>query len=131
LQLPEPAIALLRTTALAHVATVNRDGSPHLTLVWVDVEDGHLVFNTAFGRQKTRNLERDARIAVSVQDPEHPRQYLAVHGTATLIRDGANELINRLSIKYSGRAYSIPEGQERVTVRVTAERIVGQGPWIA
>ena len=131
LQLPESAIALLRTTALAHVATVNRDGSPQLTLVWVDVEDGDLVFNTAFGRQKTRNLERDPRIAVSLQNPDYPRQYLAVHGRATLIREGAEALINRLSMKYTGSAYRLPEGQQRVTVRVTAERIVGQGPWMA
>jgi PPOX class probable F420-dependent enzyme len=131
MRLPEPAIELLRSNVLAHVATVNRDGSPQVTLVWVDVEDGDLVFNTAFGRQKVRNLERDPRIAVSVQHPERPRQYIAIHGTGMLVTEGASALIDRLAQKYTGQPYRRRQGEERVTVRVVAERLIGMGPWMS
>jgi len=129
-ELPESARELLRRNVFAHVATVNTSGWPQLTLVWVDEDDGHLMFNTALGRVKSDNLARDPRVVVTVQDPDQPRRYLRVTGRARLTTDGANDLIDRLSQKYSGRPYAHREGERRVTVHVIASRVGGQGPWV-
>ncbi|GMU41410.1 MAG: PPOX class F420-dependent enzyme [Chloroflexota bacterium] len=130
--LSDAALALLAKQVHAHVVTLNPDGSPHVTLVWVEARDGTVSFNTARGRKKTRNLERDPRIVVSVQDTDHPRQYAVFAGTARLIDEGAVEQIDGLAKKYLGRdtypAHRPDEPRVRVDVDVT--RISGQGPWV-
>jgi PPOX class probable F420-dependent enzyme len=130
--LPESARELLRKQAYGHVATTNANGSPQLTMVWVDEDGGDLVFNTAAGRLKTRNLERDPSIAVSVQDPENPQRYLLVRGTAAVGVEGADEQIDHLAQKFLGQErYPLRRPDEqRLFVRVPAERVGGQGPWV-
>ena len=130
MQLSESALRILNhPRTFAHVATLNRDGSPHLTVVWVETIDGVLSFNTARGRQKAVNLERDPRIAVSVENPEHPGQYLSFHGRARLIDEGADDQINRLSRRYTGADFDgFVEGERRVRVDVDVERITGYAP---
>lgn len=130
MELPERAIEILNDPrTFAHVVTLGRDGAPHVTVVWIEAVDGTLSFNTARGRQKTVNLERDPRVAVSVQDPDNPGVYIAFHGTARLIDEGANEQINRLSRRYSGRDFGgFEEGVARVRVDVDVERMIGFAP---
>ena len=130
--LPESARELLRRKVYAHVVTTNRDGTPQVTMVWVDEEDGDLVFNTALGRLKTRNIERDPRVVVSVQDDQDPQQYLLVHGAATVTTDGADEQIDRLAKKFMDvDSYPYRDAQQqRVKVRVAASRLGGAGPWV-
>jgi PPOX class probable F420-dependent enzyme len=130
LELPEAARELLRKKAWGHVVTRNKNGSPQLTLVWVGEDNGDLVFNTSLQRQKAINLERDPRVVVSVQNIESPQQYLVVRGRAELDTTRGVEHIHELSRKMAGRDYTIREGEERVMVRVRADRITGSGPWI-
>lgn len=132
--LPQAARDLLnKPRAHALVITTNRDGSPHATLVWVEEHDGILTSNTATGRRKWFNMRRNPQILVSVQDPDAPRTYAVFEGTAVLSEVGANEQIDRLSKKYTGReSYGGHNDRERrVSVRVDVTRITGMGPWVA
>jgi PPOX class probable F420-dependent enzyme len=112
----------------AVATTLMSDGAPHSTVVWIDREDGTLQFNTAHGRLKTRNIERDPRVSVTVFDPANPFQKtLVVRGRAELIDEGADDHIDRLAKKYTGQdryPWRQPD-ERRVTVRVIAEKISG------
>jgi PPOX class probable F420-dependent enzyme len=86
------------------VTDLREDGSPHSTVVWVDVEDGGKVsFNTARGRAKPRHLEKDPRIALLVADPQDPYKWVAVSGRAELTEQGADRQIDKLAKKYLGQ----------------------------
>jgi PPOX class probable F420-dependent enzyme len=112
----------------AVVTTLRLDGSPHSTVVWVDERDGKVMFNTAYPRAKTRELEHDPRASVTVVDPNDGYRWLAVSGTVTLTTDGADADIDHLSRKYDGRAYgSHREGETRVTALVAPEQIHARG----
>ena len=130
MELPESARELLRKKSWGQVITQNRDGSPQVTMVWVDEDRGDLMFNTNLARLKTRNLRRDPRVVVAVQDIESPRQYLVVHGRAELEVEGAYEHINRLAHRFMGKEYPKRPGEQRVIVRVKADRFSGYGPWM-
>src|SRR5918912_1558710 len=84
------------------VTTLRGDGSPHSTIVWVDVRDRTVGFNTAHGRTKVRNLKRDPRVSLLVVDPSDPYKWVAVSGHAELTDDGADEQIDKLANKYIG-----------------------------
>ena len=109
------------------VATIRRDGSPQLTTVWVDADDENVLFNITETRKKLRNLERDPRATVHVQDGDDPYRWVAVSGRVELDRDGAEEHIHKLSRKYRGRDYVLPPGEQRVIARLTPERVVAYG----
>ena len=130
MQLPEPARELLRGKAWGHVITLNTSGTPQVTMVWVDEEDGDLVFNTNMARQKAVNLQRDPRVTVSVQNVAEPQQYLLVRGQAELQTENAYDHINKLAHKFMDRDYPQNEGEVRVKVRVKADRVTGAGPWV-
>jgi PPOX class probable F420-dependent enzyme len=130
-RIPEAAFPLLDGKNFAHVVTLMDDGSPQVSPVWVarDGEDT-VVFNTAKGRVKHRNLARDPRIALSVHDQGNPYSYLQVRGRAELIDAGAREHIDEMSRKYLGKAYplsNLAEGEERVIVRVAVEAVDHRG----
>jgi PPOX class probable F420-dependent enzyme len=115
-------LALIDEPHLGFVATVMADGSPQITPVWVDRDGGDLRFNTARGRVKSNNLERDANVAVLVIDERDPYRWVSIRGTAELIDDGADAHIDALATKYTG-ADSFKgrtPGQRRVTVKVTS-----------
>ncbi len=111
------------------VTTLALDGSPQSTVVWVDVDDAEISVNTAHGRVKPRNLARDPRISLVVVDPGDPYRWLKVRGTATLVDEGADAQIDRLSKKYTGRDVyaSRQPGEKRVSVRIAAELIDSHG----
>jgi PPOX class probable F420-dependent enzyme len=117
--------------SFAHLATVDAEGAPHNTPLWVDHEDGeYVLLNTLRGRQKERNLRGDPRAAVSVTDPENPYRYVSVRGRATLTEDGADEVIDRLAGQYlDADTYPHHDEEEapRVTVRIPAEHVVVRG----
>lgn len=124
--IPEEAVPLLEGRHLAHVATVMADGSPHVTPVWIDHEGDTLVFNTATGRLKARNLERDPRVSVSIVDPENPYAPLTVRGRVVEItREGAESHIDELSRRYLGEypyRHRRP-GEDRLIVRIEPEKV--------
>jgi PPOX class probable F420-dependent enzyme len=109
--------------------TLRGDGSPHSTIVWVDVEDGVVSFNTAFGRAKPNHLQKDPRAGILVVDPNDSYKWVAVDGAAELTTDGADAQIDKLAKKYLGKdeyPWRSPE-EERVTVRITPEHITASG----
>jgi PPOX class probable F420-dependent enzyme len=128
--LPEGARAVLDGVNFATVATLEPDGSPQLSVVWVSREDDTVVFSTVRGRRKTRNMERDPRVAVLVLDHENPYSYLEVRGTVTMSEQGGRELIDALAGKYRGLdRYPWDDGTDnvRVVCRVAADRVVFHG----
>ena len=126
MKIPEKYLDLFQKRAFAHLATLMLDGSPQVTPVWVEYDGEHVMVNTARGRQKDINMERDGRVALSIQDPENPYRYLQVRGRVVEItEEGANDQIDRLSKKYTGRdiyAGHTP-GEVRVTYKILPENI--------
>jgi PPOX class probable F420-dependent enzyme len=121
--------AFLENPFVGVVTTLQRDGAPQSTVVWVDVDDEGVSVNTAYGRVKPRNLARDPRISLVVVDPEDAYRWLKLAGTATLVDEGADAQIDRLSQKYTGRDVyaSRQPGEQRVSVRITPDRILSRG----
>jgi PPOX class probable F420-dependent enzyme len=121
--------AFLENPYIAVVTTLRPDGSPHSTPLWVDVDDEGVSVNTAWPRTKPRNLAADPRLSVVVVDPNDPYRWIAITGTATLVEEGANDQIDRLSKKYTGREKyaSHREGETRVTVRISPTFIESRG----
>jgi len=122
----EKAKALVARPVIATVATVATDGSPQATPVWIESDGDDLVFNTARGRVKERNLERDPRVAVSVIDPDDPYNVLVALGRVlSMETEGADAHIDKLAKKYLGvDEYPMRrEGEVRVIVRIRPDRI--------
>lgn len=128
--IPEAAHRIVDEPNFGHVVTLMPDGMPQTTPVWIDREDGTVVFNTAKGRAKHRNLERDPRIALSVHDRDNPYTYLQVRGTAELVEEGADAHIDKMAQKYFGvaRYPSAEPGEQRVIVRILAETVDYHSP---
>src|SRR3954471_24973420 len=101
MELPDAARAILDSDALAHLATVNADGSVQVSCVWVGVEDGEIVFASLGPRKKLDNIAADPRVALSIeQDELNPmglQHYLVVHGTGRITEGGGPELLQRLA----------------------------------
>jgi PPOX class probable F420-dependent enzyme len=121
---------LLRAKNFCNVATLRPDGSVHGVPVWVDVEDGRPVLNTAEGRGWPRNLERDPRVTLTVPNMENPYEYLEVRGrVAESTRDGADEHIDALAEKYLGvdtYPYRKP-GEQRLIIRIDPDHASVRG----
>jgi PPOX class probable F420-dependent enzyme len=129
--IPAEAQHLLGGKNFAHVATVMEDGSPQVSPVWVDSEDGLVIFNTAEGRLKPKNLRRDPRVAVSITDPENPYESLLIRGRAVeLTHEGADAHIDALAKRYMGvDEYPMRQpGEERVIVKIEPERVQHMKP---
>ncbi|HLF69314.1 MAG TPA: PPOX class F420-dependent oxidoreductase, partial [Gaiellaceae bacterium] len=121
--------AFLESPFVGVVTTLHPDGSPQSTVVWVDVDDEGPSINTAYGRVKPRNLARDPRVSLVVVDPGDPYRWVKVSGTGTLVDEGADEHIDRLSKKYTGRdvyANHDPD-HPRLKVTITPERVDATG----
>jgi PPOX class probable F420-dependent enzyme len=124
-ELPAAAIELLRGRNMAHLATVNADGSPTVSPLWIDIEDGRPVFNTAVGRRKERNMRRDPRVALTLPDPTDAYRCFEIRGTVELLLEGADEHIEQLARKYTGQAFKgFQPGVARVKIVLTPERVL-------
>jgi PPOX class probable F420-dependent enzyme len=121
--------AFLENPFVGVVTDLRPDGSPHSTVVWVDVDDEGVSFNTAWPRAKPRYFQNDPRVSLVVLDPADPYRWLALDGTVTMTDEGANDQIDRLSKKYTGREKyaSHRPGETRVTVRIAPRRIESRG----
>lgn len=121
--------AFLENPYVGVVTTLRPDGSPHSTVVWVDVDDEGVSFNTAWPRAKPRYLAADPRVALAVIDPDDDFRWIAITGTVTLTEEGANGHIDRLSKKYTGREKyaSHREGETRVSVRISPTHVESRG----
>ncbi|NAZ76618.1 TIGR03618 family F420-dependent PPOX class oxidoreductase [Kineococcus sp. T13] len=126
MDLPDELLRLLRGRATCYLATTMPDGSPQLTQTWVDTDGRHIVINTVEGFQKTRNVERDPRVAVTVADPQDPARYFAVRGhVVAASTEGGAEHIEVLSQRYTGAPYPWFGGREqvRVVLSIAADRL--------
>jgi PPOX class probable F420-dependent enzyme len=129
MELTEAQRAFLENPFVGVVTDLRPDGSPHSTVVWVDVDDEGVSFNTAWPRAKPRYLSADPRVSLVVLDPDDPFHWISISGTATLVDEGANDQIDRLAKKYTGAdAYQGHRPHEtRVSVRIAPTRIETRG----
>jgi PPOX class probable F420-dependent enzyme len=117
---------LLKDKNFCLVSTIREDGSVHAAPVWVDVQDGKPVLNTAEGRAWPRNLERDPRVTLTVQNMENPYEYVSIRGrVAERTHDGADAHIDALAKKYMGvDEYPLRQpGEQRVIILVEPEHV--------
>lgn len=130
------ARALLESDALVHLVTLNSDGSPQLSCVWVGMDGDDIVSGHMDPRQKLRNVRRDPRVVLSVEGPNINRvglrEYLVVHGSGRVEEGGARDLLQRLAHVYLGPNIVFPPPQYDTpgyVLRITPDRIGGVGPW--
>jgi len=128
-QLTDAQRAFLANPFVGVVTDLRPDGSPHSTIVWVDVDDAGVSFNTAYGRAKPTYIGRDERVALTVVDPQNPYRWLSVSGTGTLVDEGADAHIDRLAKKYiDADSYPFRQpGERRVTVRIAVDKLDERG----
>ncbi len=130
------ARALLESSALVHLVTLNADGSPQVTVVWAGLDGEDIVTAHLFRSLKVRNLERDGRVSLSIEglrlDPRGLKEYLVVRGRARIEEGGAPELLQRLAHVYLGPDVRFPPMDDPpggYIARITPERLGGVGPW--
>ena len=129
-ELDDYARKLISGETFAHLATINADGTVQVNPVWIDLVDDRIVVNTAVGRVKHRNLQRDPRVTVELSDPDDPYAYVEIRGTAELSTDGAEERIDALAKKYldvDGYPFR-SDTEQRINVWITPEKVSSHPP---
>ena len=102
-KLPQNAVKLIEAKNFAHLATLLRDGSPHVAPVWVDHDGDIILINTAVGRVKHKNIMKDPRVGISITDQNNPYERVEIRGRViSETREGADEHIDKLANKYTG-----------------------------
>jgi PPOX class probable F420-dependent enzyme len=128
--IPEEYMDLFHKKAFANLATINKDGSPQVTPVWIDYDGEHVLVNSARGRRKDKNMERNSAVALSIQDPDNPYRYLEVRGHVDEItEEGADQHIDKMAKKYIGQdkyPWSKPD-EVRVVYKITPEHTSHMG----
>jgi PPOX class probable F420-dependent enzyme len=129
--IPDEAKHLFEGKDFAHVATVNADGSPQVSPVWIGLDGDLITFNTAQGRVKTNNVQRDERVALSIHDQENPYENLVVQGKVVEVTaDGADADIDALAKRYlDADSYPFRQpGEQRVIVKIEPEKVNHTNP---
>jgi PPOX class probable F420-dependent enzyme len=129
-QVPEKYSDLLKKKAFANLSTLMKDGSPQVTPVLVDYDGKYVRINSALGRVKDKNIRRDPRVSLSIQDPENPYRYLEIRGKVVEITEnGAAEHINSLSQKYTGNPVyqGRTPGEVRVLYKIEPQKFSAMG----
>jgi PPOX class probable F420-dependent enzyme len=135
-EIPDEARAILDSDALAHLVTLNADGSPQVSCVWVGLQDGELVFASLGPRRKLANIRREPRVTLSLEGTEVSgiglKEYLVVHGRARIEEGGGPELLQHLAHTYLGPEVKFPPMDDPppgVVVHISIDRLGGVGPW--
>jgi PPOX class probable F420-dependent enzyme len=130
------ACDVLTAGRLAHLVTINADGSPHVSIVWVGLDGDEIVSGHLGARQKLRNVERDPRVVLSLETGHRNAigldEYLVVRGTARVTEGGAPELLQRLAYVYLNSDTRFPPVDDPpagYVLRIAPESIGGVGPW--
>ena len=126
MKIPDTYNDLLKdeTKAYVFLATVMEDGSPQVTPVWFNTEGDHILINTAEERTKDKNMRARPKVALVIQDPKDTYRYLQIRGpVAERTYEGADEHINNLAIKYTGKGWDFQPDQKRVIYRIAAEHL--------
>ncbi|MFD9867550.1 PPOX class F420-dependent oxidoreductase [Streptomyces niveus] len=129
--LSEKLKELLDSPVFVAIATIQPDGSPQVSPVWVKRDGDDILISTTVGRRKEENLRRDPRVTVLLQPFDAPYSYAEIRGSATLTTEGGQELIDELAVKYVGKSYSefnpnAGQDDARVVVRITPRKVVGR-----
>jgi PPOX class probable F420-dependent enzyme len=136
--LPDSARAVLESPALAHLVTLNSDGSPQVTIVWVGLDGDEIVSAHLAEHRKVRNVRNDSRVALSIETSNRNAigmdEYLVIYGTARISEGGAPELLQQLAHTYLGPDVDYPPIDNPPAGYIThirVDRISGVGPWTA
>lgn len=118
--------AILRAPNFAHLATIHADGTPHVSVTWLDTDGDHVRVNSAVGRVKDRNIRRDPRVAISIALEGNPYETVTVDGRVESMVTGpeADAHIDALSKAYTGKGWNPVAGQERVIYLIRPERVL-------
>lgn len=130
--------ALVESGRLAHLVTLNADGSPQASAVWVGLDGDEIVSGHMDERVKLRNVRRDPRVVISLDAPVEPGTFLAeyavVYGTGRVTEGGASDLLHRLGKVYVGADFEFPvtaAADAGFVLRVSVDRVTGHGPWVS
>lgn len=135
MMLTPEAREVVESGRLAHLVTINSDGSPHVTIVWAGIDGDDIVVGKLIEDQKLRNIRRDPRVSVSFEaDGEQMgmQNYLVVEGTASISEGGAPQLLQELAKRYIGPDATfppMPDPPDGFIIRVTPSKFRGVGPW--
>ena len=131
-QIPVDALDLFEKPALAHLATIMPDGTPHVTPVWVDYDGTHILINTVRGRRKERNLRQRPQAGLTIIDPANPWHWLSIRGCVVAVtEEGADEHLKKLSKKYTGNddtSFFRRPGQVYVLYKIEPDRVIATPP---
>jgi PPOX class probable F420-dependent enzyme len=135
--IPDEARDILESDALAHLVTINPDGTPQVSCVWVGLDDDEVAFASLGPRRKLDNIRRDSRVTLSLEGRTVSalglKEYLVVYGQARIVEGGGPELLQRLAHTYLGPDVKFPPMDDPppgVVVRIAVERLGGHGPWV-
>jgi len=134
--LPESARAVLESNALGHLVTLGPDGSPQVTIVWVEFDGDEIVSGHLADYKKLRNIRNDSRVVLSFETPNINeiglQEYLVIYGTARVTEGEAPELLQRLAHTYLGPEVKFPPMDNPppgYVTRIKVDRVAGVGPW--
>jgi PPOX class probable F420-dependent enzyme len=134
--LPDSARAVLESAALAHLVTIETDGSPQVSIVWVGLDGDEIVAAHLPEHRKVRNIRRDPRVALSIETSNRNQiglnEYLVIHGHARITEGGAPELLQKLAHTYLGPDVKFPPMDDPppgYITHIAVDRIGGVGPW--
>ena len=137
MQIPQSLIDLIETGRDAHLVTMNKDGSPHVTIVWVGLDGDEIVCAHLPRNQKVRNIERDPRVVISLEADTKSSygltEYAVIYGEARITEGGAPELLQKLAHVYMGPGVKFPPMENPppgYITRIKVTRIEGVGPWV-
>jgi PPOX class probable F420-dependent enzyme len=136
MKIPQELKDLIESGAHAHLVTMNKDGSPHVTVVWIGVEGDEIVAAHLPRNQKVRNIERDPRVVISLEATSTSnfglREYAVLHGQARITEGGAAALLQKLAHVYMGPGVKFPPMDNPppgYITRILLTRVEGVGPW--
>ena len=134
--LPQSAKDVITSGRLAHLVTLDPDGMPQVTIAWVGLDGDDIVIGTMPDQRKIKNMQRDPRVAVSIDTTEKNEigldQYLVAYGRATVTEGGAPELLQKLAYTYIGPGVTFPpfpNPPPGYVTRISVDRLGGVGPW--
>ena len=137
MQIPQSLKELIESGAHAHLVTMNKDGTPHVTVVWIGIENDEIVCAHLPRNQKVRNIERDGRVILSLEADTKSSyglmEYAVVHGIARITEGGAPELLQKLAYVYMGPSVKFPPMDNPppgYITRIQVTRIEGVGAWV-
>ena len=137
-QLNDDLRTLIESGPLAHLVTLNADGSPQVSAVWIGLDGEEIVSGHMDDRVKLRNVRRDPRVVISLEAPVEPGTFLAeyavVYGTGRVTDGGASDLLHRLGKVYVEPGFEFPvtaAADAGFVLRVSVDRVTGHGPWVS